>query len=127
MAVLEAPTVASVARRGQCPATEAHRDMAQLHHDKAGNDPASLEMLERLDDLVYDAIAGQPGAFDELTRFWPEASGTIGRRSAGRIARAISALRAGPVDHQGTSGIQDPQRAMGALDVLCLLFPEGEF
>ncbi len=103
------------------------RDRARLHHDLAGNDPESLEMLERLDDLVYDAIAGRPGAFEELTHFWPEALDRLEGEALVESREQYLRYALGLWTQGETSSIQDPQRAMGALDVLCLLFPEGEF
>ncbi len=40
-------------------ATAPARPPSRPRHDQVENDPSSLEMLERLDDLVYDSIAGQ--------------------------------------------------------------------
>lgn len=34
--------------------------------------PGTLEQLELLDDTVFEAIAGKPGAIDSLRKLWPE-------------------------------------------------------
>ncbi|HTU24910.1 MAG TPA: hypothetical protein VMF30_05910 [Pirellulales bacterium] len=105
----------------------AERNRGRLHHDVAANDPAALAMLEQLDDLVYEAIAGRPGAFEELTEFWPSALEQLQGEALVESREQYVRYALGLWSQGDSGGIQDPQRAMGALDVLCLLFPEGEF
>jgi len=118
---------AATAVRGAPSAAGREPERARLHHDLAANDPASLAMLEELDDLVYDAIAGRPGAFEELTEFWPSALAQLEGESLVESREQYVRYALGLWGQGDAGGIQDPQRAMGALDVLCLLFPEGEF
>jgi GTPase-associated protein 1, N-terminal domain type 2 len=107
-------------------ATAADRQ-GRPRHDEAENDPAALEMLERLDDLVYDAIAGREKAFDELAQFWPQVLAAIEGEALVESREQYLRYALGLWTERNAEGIQEPQRAMAALDVLCLLFPEEEF
>ncbi|HEX4145071.1 MAG TPA: hypothetical protein VHY91_16310 [Pirellulales bacterium] len=122
-------TSGTIARRATDAARAAsqERERTRPRHDTAAHDPASLAMLEQLDDLVYDAIAGRPGAFEELTRFWPQAQTELEGESLVESREQYVRYALGLWGQGEAGGILDPQRAMGALDVLCLLFPEGEF
>jgi GTPase-associated protein 1, N-terminal domain type 2 len=100
---------------------------AQVHHDLVREDSQAREMLEHLDDLVYDAIAGREGAFEELTGFWPEVLAEVEGEALVESREQYIRFALGLWNQGDSDGIQDPQRAMAALDVLCLLFPEGEF
>jgi len=106
---------APAARRGDGPS-------AQLDPDS----PEVLARLEHLDDVVYEAIDGRPGALDELHTLWPALLAELGdelvaesRAQYLRYALSIWEETAEP------AGVRDPGRAVTALDVLCLLFDEG--
>jgi hypothetical protein len=88
--------------------------------------PEVLDLLEHLDDLVYDALGGQSGAMEELAATWPRLLGRLGdellmesREQYLRYALAVweECINAGSV--------RDPARAIQALDVLCLLFADA--
>ncbi len=86
-------------------------------------DPVLLEKLERLDDLVFDAIAGREGALEQLTQYWPKVRAELcepllaeSREQYVRHALSIWQTCLTP------EGLRDPTRAISALDVLCLLF-----
>ena len=88
--------------------------------------PETLELLELLDDLVFDAIADKPSAFNRLAEFWPAVLVQLdpealaeSREQYLRHALAVWTVPDG-------EGPQDLGRAAAALDVLCLLFPETE-
>lgn len=87
------------------------------------NDPEVLGKLERLDDLVFDAISGNPEALDELTDFWP-----MVRRELGDPLLAESReqyLRYALESWDSVirrSGVRSPTVAMQSLEVLCVLF-----
>jgi len=101
--------------------------------------PESLTMLERLDDLVYDAVAGKEGATDELRQFWPEVLDELGEELVAESREqylryalstwqdtadgADNAGRAG-ADNAGRAGAdgRDPMQAVHALEVLTVLF-----
>lgn len=40
--------------------------------------PGAVEMLETLDDAVFESICGKPGAIDELRTLWPEVLRRVG-------------------------------------------------
>lgn len=88
--------------------------------------PHTLEMLERLDDLVYEAIAGKAASMEALKAFWPQVQQALespmlaeSREQYLRYALAIWDECLEP------DGVRGPQRAVQSLDVLCLLFDEG--
>jgi hypothetical protein len=99
----------------------------QRTHDYLRENPTALEMVEHLDDLVFDAIAGQPNAFARLLEFWPNA---LAQLDPAVLAQAREQyLRHGLTVWTGVNaaGVQTPERAITALDVPCLLFPETDF
>jgi hypothetical protein len=86
---------------------------------------ALLEKLERLDDLVFDAISGSEAAAEQLKVLWPEI-----RRELDESLLADSrehylryALTAWSELRQA-DGTRDPVRAAQSLEILCLLFDE---
>lgn len=89
------------------------------------SDPEALRILEHLDDLVYDAIAGDAGAMEQLKAQWPQMRARLGdpllaesRTQYLRYALSIWEQVLGP------DGNRQPSRALHALDVVCLLFDE---
>jgi hypothetical protein len=91
----------------------------QLHPDS----PVVLEKLERLDDAVFDAMAGKPGALDTLRRLWPRARHELGPELLAEsneqyLRYALSIWE----QYSATREDRDPTRALQALDVLCILF-----
>jgi len=89
-------------------------------------DPQVLTILEQLDDLVYEAIAGNDAALEELKTRWPQIRETLhgellveSRAQYLRYALSIweECLR--------PDGLREPTRALASLDVLCLLFDEA--
>jgi len=88
------------------------------------SDPAVLEKLERLDDLVFDAIAGSREALDELMGFWPKVRDEWGNDplvAESREQYLRYALASWDKIIQST-GQRNPALAVQSLEVLCLLF-----
>jgi hypothetical protein len=88
--------------------------------------PEVLETLERLDDLVYEAIDGQATALEQLERLWPELLAELGDELVAEsreqyLRYALSIWE----DCTGANGVRNPSRAVRALDVLCVLFEGG--
>ncbi|MFW5693065.1 MAG: hypothetical protein ACOCWL_02515 [Thermoguttaceae bacterium] len=85
--------------------------------------PEVLERLERLDDLVYEAMAGESTAMESLREYWPAVAEELGEEllseSREQYLRYAMSIWEGCVD---SDGIRNPARAVHALDVLCLLF-----
>ena len=88
--------------------------------------PDVIEKLERLDDVVYDAIGGHPAALQRLEALWPQTLAELGddlvaesREQYLRYALSIWEECA------SADGLRNPARAIHALDVLCVLFNEA--
>lgn len=89
------------------------------------NDPEVLRTLEQLDDLVYEAIAGNPAALDQLRLLWPRVRADLGEEllaesRAQYLRYALSIWE----ECLGPEGVRQPERAVQSLDVLCLLFDQ---
>ena len=92
----------------------------------APSDPRLLPALEKLDNLVYEAIAGQTESIGHLKSLWPRLRHELGdemlarsREQYLRYALAIWEKCAEP------DGLRHPERAIQSLDVLCVLFDEA--
>ena len=87
--------------------------------------PAAMEHLERLDDTVFEAIAGKPGALDELRKLWPDVLARLGPEliEESREQYLRHALRVWRDCLEGDQ-IRNPSLAVAAMDVVCLLFDE---
>ncbi|HEX5446142.1 MAG TPA: hypothetical protein VFW87_20105 [Pirellulales bacterium] len=85
--------------------------------------PQALETLELLDDLVFESIAGKPGAFDELKALWPTALAQVGEAliEESREQYLRHALRVWQDCVEGDQ-IHNPALAVSTMDVICLLF-----
>jgi hypothetical protein len=106
----------------EAPNRQAHLD--QLADKLAEQPPEVLELLERIDDLVFAAISGDARALSELEVLWPVAAADLdpelveqSREQYLRCALAICS------DFSGDDA-QRPERAASAVDVLCVLFEE---
>ena len=81
--------------------------------------------LEYLDDLVFEAIAGQQRALEELQTAWPALRAQLGddllAESREQYLRYSLQVWEGCV---AADGVRHASRAVQALDVLCLLFDE---
>jgi hypothetical protein len=85
--------------------------------------PAVLEKLELLDDLIYEAICGHPGAMERLLAAWPKLAEELGEPllAASREQYLRYALSIWE-DSAPSDGAREPGRAIVVLDILCLLF-----
>ncbi|HET6880984.1 MAG TPA: hypothetical protein VFI31_12560 [Pirellulales bacterium] len=94
-------------------------------HVVGGQCPAAIETLELLDDLVFEAIAGKPGALDELRRLWPEVLVQVGPSlvEESREQYLRHALRVWKECVDGDQ-IHNPSLALATMEVICLLFAE---
>ena len=91
----------------------------------APDSPEVLGKLERLDDVVFEAISGSTTCLNELGTLWPRVRDELGdelvaasREQYLRYALSIWEECLDP------DGIRNPTRAAAALDVLCILFDE---
>jgi hypothetical protein len=82
-----------------------------------------LAKLERLDDLVFDAISGNQASLDELVVFWPRVRSELGGPllAESREQYLRYALMSWEKLAQ-SDGTRNPAIAMQSLEVLCVLF-----
>ncbi|HEV3344685.1 MAG TPA: hypothetical protein VG125_30190 [Pirellulales bacterium] len=87
--------------------------------------PAAIEKLELLDDTVFEAIAGRPGALDELRRLWPAVLAEVGPALV-EESREQYLRHALGVWRQCVEGdqIRNPAVALATMEVICLLFAD---
>ena len=85
--------------------------------------PRVLEMLERLDDVVYEAISGQADSLEEVETLWTQVLAELGEDlvAESRQQYLCYALRIWE-ECVSPHGIRNPARAAQALNVLCVLF-----
>ncbi len=86
----------------------------------------ALELVEELDDLVFEAIAGDAAALARLGECWPRAAeqlapAVLAEAREQYLRRALDVWNRAEPAAEGSA-----ERSAAALDVLCLLFPEGE-
>jgi hypothetical protein len=88
------------------------------------NAPHVLECLEKLDDMVFDAIAGDARALDEMSRLWPQLVAELGpdklEESREHYLRYSLSIWESCLD----DGLRDPHRAIASLHVLTILFSD---
>ena len=82
-----------------------------------------LEKLDRLDNAVFEAIAGDATALENVRQLWPQLSKELARPLLAEsqehyLRRAVSAWETGA---KGDAP-RDPQAAVQLLDVLATLF-----
>lgn len=88
--------------------------------------PQVLEMLEHLDDLVYEAIAGKATALEPLKSFWAKVQRELGEEMVAESRQQYLRYALAIWDRcLESDGIRQPWRAVQSLDVLCLLFDEA--
>ncbi len=96
----------------------------ELVETLAAQPPKVLEMLERLDDLVFAAIGGDRQALVELGTCWPSVIADLDpnviEQSREQYLRCALSIWSECVD----AHTNDPKRAVSAIDVLCVLFEE---
>ncbi|MCA9246763.1 MAG: hypothetical protein KDA42_06595 [Planctomycetales bacterium] len=82
-----------------------------------------VEMLESLDDAVFEAIAGKPGALEQLQKLWPQARDGVDPASLeeSRVHYLEFAMKVWN-NQDGTQ--QAPAQALAALDVICVVLEQ---
>jgi len=102
----------------------ASRKVDQLADSLAAQPPEVLELLERVDDLVFAAIAGDDRALNELAVLWPAAAAELDadlvEQSREQYLRCALSIWSECIDGE----VRRPERAVAAVDVLCVLFEE---
>jgi hypothetical protein len=96
----------------------------QLADALVNQPPEVVELLERVDDLVFAAIGGDPSALAGLQELWPtvvaDLEGELLEQSREQYLRCALSIWSECVEAQ----LRDPARAVSAIDVLCVLFNE---
>ncbi|MEX0586710.1 MAG: hypothetical protein WD176_08705, partial [Pirellulales bacterium] len=85
----------------------------------------TVRRLEQLDDIVFEAIDGDPSALAELRRLWPQTLRDLGAERV-EESRAQYLRRAMTVWNESSAGAKAgsekaADQAAAALEVLCLL------
>ena len=98
------------------------RTVGHAGHGSAG----SHREVGDLDDLVFDAIAGQSSAMEQLQIVWPRllkelGDSTLAESREQYLRYALSLWQ----ESTDADGIRNPVRTHQALDVLCLLFGDA--
>jgi GTPase-associated protein 1, N-terminal domain type 2 len=88
----------------------------------AAPSPEALEMLEHLDDLVFDTINGRRPALDELTALWPRLSAALPASLLAESREQYLRYAIKLWDSCAGDDQRDASWAVAALDVLCILF-----
>jgi len=103
---------------------ERAKDLDQLAERLSQQPAPILEMLEKIDDLVFAAIAGDTGALAELEVLWPltasELEPELVEQTREQYLRCALSLCGDSAEGMGAR----PERALAAVDVLCVLFEE---
>jgi len=104
------------------PASNASLD--RLTTTLAAQSPAVLELLETIDDLVFASIKGDAAALAELEVLWPLAQMDLDpdlvEQSREQYLRCALSIWGECLDE----GMSRADRAVSAVDVLCVLFEE---
>jgi hypothetical protein len=113
------------ARQGLAVESRSRTAQLDLLADKlAQQPPAILELLERIDDLVFAAISGDRDALEELETLWPKVAGQLDdellEQSREQYLRCALSICSDVAEDE----IMRPERALSAVDVLCVLFEE---
>lgn len=94
---------------------------------KLASEPSQVvARLESLDDLVYDAIKGDASSLTQLRSAWPHVKAELGDELVGQSREQYLhyALQVWEQCVEAT-GVRPTDRAVNALEVLCLLFDEA--
>jgi hypothetical protein len=86
-------------------------------------EPDVLDLLERLDGLVFEAIDGSATALAALVEFWPEILTRLGEEGIADAREQYLRYALAVWQQTDARGVHDPLATLAALDVLCLLFP----
>ncbi len=100
------------------------RDLDQLAASLARQPAQILEMLERIDDLVFAAIAGDTSALAELEVLWPLTASELEPELVEQTREQYLRCALSLCGDSEEGDHARPERALAAVDVLCVLFEE---
>lgn len=85
-------------------------------------DPAVLELLEQLDDVVYEAINGPSTATEKVAPRWAQLSLRLKPSMLSALREQYLRYALSLWDASVDEAVRRPERAIGVLDVLAVLF-----
>jgi hypothetical protein len=88
-------------------------------------DPIAVDLVEQLDDAVYDAISGMSEARELVQTLWLQLCGRLPQPAISKLREQYLRYSLSLWEACLDGGMREPEKAAGALDVLSLLF-EGE-
>jgi hypothetical protein len=91
----------------------------------ATKDPVAIDLVEQLDDAIYDAINGRPEARELAHSLWAQLSARLPEPTAAKLREQYLRYTLSLWEACLDNGMREPEKAAGALDVLSLLF-DGE-
>jgi hypothetical protein len=83
-----------------------------------------LDHLERLDDVVFDAMSGDERALEEMTRLWPRLLSKLGPDKLDESREQYLRHSLSVWENCLEDGLREPERALSSLQVLSILFGE---
>ncbi|MCC7084316.1 MAG: hypothetical protein IT427_04835 [Pirellulales bacterium] len=86
------------------------------------DDPAAMDLVEQLDDAVSDAIHGAPDARELAQKLWSQLSACLPQATVASLREQYLRYSLNLWETCLDSGMREPEKAAGALDVLSLLF-----
>jgi len=86
--------------------------------------PHVVERLEKLDDVVFDAISGDARAMEEVTRLWPQLVAELGPQRVEESREQYLRYSLSIWESCLEDGLRDPERAVASLHVLSVLFSD---
>lgn len=100
------------------------RSLDRLVQQLAAQPAEVLEFIEQIDDLVFEAIDGSPQALANLQLLWPLAWDRLDRelveQSREQYLRCALSIWNECIERRD----RRPERAVAAIDVLCVLFDD---
>jgi hypothetical protein len=107
----------------ELPAAIAAAHMAGPSAQLDAHNPAVQEALERLDDLVFDAVAGRTASLDQLKALWAEVERDVDSQLLAESREQYLRYALSLWEQGGQrDGEPDMARAVQSLEVLCVLF-----
>ena len=83
-----------------------------------------LDELERLDDVVFNAMSGDTRAIEEMGRMWPQLLAKLGTDKLDESREQYLRHSLSVWETCLENGLRDPERAQASLQVLTILFGE---
>ena len=90
----------------------------------AAQTPEVIEMLEHLDDVVFSAIEGKAVALEQVEVVWALVLDELGPELVEKSREQYLRYALQVWNQCLTGELSDPERAVAAVDVMCMLFGE---